>query len=82
MCAEGKAPSASMCCSTVLAVARGQGKSLKAEVRVFGKCFLIMRPPAVAARMLLGQLVTLLSGHLVKSMLALCSLMALHLEEL
>lgn len=35
-----------------------------------------MRPPAVA-RMLLGQFLSLPSGHLIKSVLALCSLIVL-----
>lgn len=53
------------------------GKSLQAEVSVFSKCCLKMRLPAVAARMLLGQFLSLLSGHLIKCVLALSSLMVL-----
>lgn len=53
------------------------GKSLQAEVSVFSKCCLEMRPPAVAARMLLGQFLSLPSGHLIKCVLALCSPMVL-----
>lgn len=59
---------------------RGRGRALKLKP-ASSECFLIMRPPAVAARMLSGQFVTLLSGHFVKYMLALCSLVFMALRK-